>query len=104
MAMYQVWRWVWRTSPSERCSGRKACGAPVGSDVKREPKTPALPKDERGVSQLVQGEIVELTGFEPVTPSLRKMWSRPSDQAKQYAFTGLWGSCGASDVRHSEIS
>jgi hypothetical protein len=35
---------------------------------------------------------VELTGFEPVTPSLRNMRSKPSDQGKRYSVTGLW--CG----------
>jgi hypothetical protein len=34
---------------------------------------------------------VELTGFEPVTPSLRKMRSNRSDQVFQYALDSLWG-------------
>jgi len=45
---------------------------------------------------------VELTGFEPVTPSLRRMWSEPSDQGKRRSTICLWGGCGASDVRHGE--
>jgi hypothetical protein len=45
---------------------------------------------------------VELTGFEPVTPSLRKMRSKRSDQGKRLPFAGLWASCGASDVRRCE--
>jgi hypothetical protein len=45
---------------------------------------------------------VELTGFEPVTPSLRKMRSDPSDQGKRPLLVGLWGGCGPSDVRHGE--
>ena len=42
---------------------------------------------------------MELIGFEPTTPSLRKMWSKRCDQAIQPSVTGLWGDCGASDVR-----
>jgi hypothetical protein len=42
---------------------------------------------------------VELTGFEPVTPSLRKMRSDRCDQGKQVSDTGLWGGCGVNDVR-----
>ena len=45
---------------------------------------------------------MELTGFEPVTPSLRKMRSKRCDQAIQHMLTGLWGGCGASDVRRRE--
>ena len=45
---------------------------------------------------------MELTGFEPVTPSLRKMRSKPSDLGKQVHNAGLWGGCGASDVRCRE--
>jgi hypothetical protein len=45
---------------------------------------------------------VELTGFEPVTPSLRKMWSKPSDQGKRGPFAGLWAGCGPSHVRRRE--
>jgi hypothetical protein len=45
---------------------------------------------------------VELTGFEPVTPSLRKMRSKRSDQAKRPPIQGLWGGCGASDVSPGE--
>ena len=36
----------------------------------------------------IQGDIVELAGFEPGAPSLRKMRSKPSDQGKQHA--GGW--------------
>ena len=42
---------------------------------------------------------MELTGFEPVTPSLRKMRSKPSDQGEQGPLKALWSGCGASDVR-----
>jgi len=48
------------------------------------------------------GPLVELTGFEPVTPSLRKMWANSSDQEKRHVIGGLWGGCGASDVRLRE--
>jgi hypothetical protein len=47
---------------------------------------------------------VELTGFEPVTSSLRKMRSKPRDQEKRYEIAVLWSGCGASLVRHGEIS
>ena len=33
---------------------------------------------------------MELTGFEPVTPSLRKMRSKPSDQGKRQGLAVLW--------------
>jgi len=42
---------------------------------------------------------VELTGFEPVTPSLRKMRSDSCDQEKQNAVAGVWRVCGTSVVR-----
>jgi hypothetical protein len=45
---------------------------------------------------------VELGGFEPVTPSLRKMRSDRSEQAKQAALKVLWGGCGSSHVRLRE--
>ena len=47
-------------------------------------------------------EYVELTGFEPVTPSLRKMQSKPPDQGKRHSFKGLWRGCGTSHVRHGK--
>jgi len=47
-------------------------------------------------------KFVELTGFEPVTPSLRKMWSKPSDQGKQPTSAVLWRGCGTSQVRPRE--
>ena len=50
------------------------------------------------------GNSVELTGFEPVTPSLRKMWSEPPDQGKWHRISRLWGGCGASHVRQREAS
>ena len=46
---------------------------------------------------------MELAGFEPVTPSLRKMRSKPSDQGKRPCLVGLWGGRGASDVMHREM-
>ena len=46
--------------------------------------------------------MVELTGFEPVTPSLRKMRSNRFDQGTRLALVGLWGGCGPSDVRGGE--
>jgi len=49
-----------------------------------------------------QGEWVELTGFEPVTPSLRKMQSNSFDQGFHGSLVGLWDGCGASDVRQRE--
>ena len=45
---------------------------------------------------------MELTGFEPVTPSLRKMRSKRPDQGKQPSIAGLGGCRGASDVRLRE--
>jgi hypothetical protein len=42
---------------------------------------------------------VELGGFEPPTPSLRKMRSKPYDQGEWRASKVLWGGCGPSDVR-----
>jgi hypothetical protein len=45
---------------------------------------------------------VELTGFEPVAPSLRKMRSKPSDQGKRRPFAVLWRGCGTGVVRHRE--
>jgi hypothetical protein len=47
--------------------------------------------------------LVELTGFEPVTPSLRKMGSARSDQGKQRPSADLWGGSGASHVRQGEM-
>ena len=38
--------------------------------------------------------LVELTGLEPVTPSLRKMRSKVSDQGIRHAPAVLWGGCG----------
>ena len=49
-------------------------------------------------------EFVELTGFEPVAPSLRKMRSNTCDQGKRQPLAGLWGGCGTSGVRHRETS
>jgi hypothetical protein len=46
---------------------------------------------------------VKLEGFEPPTPSLRKMWSRRCDLGKRHPFMVLWGGCGVSDVRHREL-
>ena len=50
---------------------------------------------------LTRAQMVEMTGFEPVTPSLRLMRSKPSDQGKRHGGPGLWGGCGASDGRRS---
>ena len=47
---------------------------------------------------------MELAGFEPVTPSLRKMQSKPSDQGKRLDLVGLWRGCGTSHVRQGETS
>ena len=62
-----------------------------------------------GVENALGGQVdremwrfVELTGFEPVAPSLRKMWSKPSDQGKRAQFWVLWHGCGASDGRRGE--
>jgi hypothetical protein len=46
---------------------------------------------------------VELGGFEPPTPSLRKMQSNHSDQGKRRPFTVLWRGCGTGHVRQREI-
>jgi hypothetical protein len=45
---------------------------------------------------------VELTGFEPVTPSLLKMRSNRADLEKQGPLKALWGGCGANDVRRGK--
>ena len=45
---------------------------------------------------------MELTGFEPVTPSLRKMRSTPSDQGIRLPLEGLWRGCGTNKVRRGE--
>lgn len=37
---------------------------------------------------------MELTGFESVTPSLRKMPSKRSDQGSRHPFSDLWGEPG----------
>jgi len=49
------------------------------------------------------GRLVELTGFEPVTPSLRKMRSNGVDLGQRHPQSGLWGGCGASDVMQREM-
>jgi hypothetical protein len=51
-----------------------------------------------------KAKSVELTGFEPVTPSLRKMRSNGCDQGKRRDPQALWGGCGSSDVRCGEAS
>jgi hypothetical protein len=63
---------LWRPNPVERLWGVK--------------------KQNRESSEWAGGQkialtttLVELTGFEPVTPSLRKMWSNRCDQVKRYA-------------------
>ena len=68
-------------------------------EIKRHRK-PSLVDRPSGPSQ--RWEWVELTGFEPVTPSLRKMRSKRCDQGKRHSMAGLWGGCGASDVRQCE--
>ena len=45
---------------------------------------------------------MELTGFEPVTSSLRKMQSKPSDQEIWLKIAVLWRGCGTSHVRRGE--
>jgi hypothetical protein len=45
---------------------------------------------------------VELTGFEPVAPSLRKMRSKSSDQGKRHPLEVLWSVCGTSGVSRGE--
>ena len=50
-----------------------------------------------------KAKSVELTGFEPVAPSLRKMRSNARDQGKRCALRVLWGACGPSDVRRGEM-
>ena len=48
---------------------------------------------------------MELTGFEPVTSSLRKMQSKPSDQGfRRTESEVLWRDCGTSEVRRGETS
>ena len=66
------------------------------------PAPPRAGNEEGRILQIGQDENVELTGFEPVTPSLRKMWSNTSDQGKRLPLTGLWSGCGTSDVRPRE--
>jgi hypothetical protein len=61
------------------------------------------PRSSIGISSTDKRRIsVELRGFEPLTPSLRKMWSKSSEQGKRHQFSGLWSGCGASHVRHRE--
>jgi len=50
-----------------------------------------------------KAKSVELTGFEPVAPSLRKMWSKRCDEGKQGVLKALWRGCGTSGVRQREI-
>ena len=79
----RLWRGVWRVRP----------------------KMPLIAQEPaRAFCQQGQGEIVELTGFEPVTPSLRKIRSKTSDQEKRYVIAVLWSGCGAIPVRQGEIS
>jgi hypothetical protein len=74
-----------------------------GAGVRRVwPDSSSGPSEARAFCQLVQGELVELTGFEPVTPSLRKMRSKRCDQGERPSCTSLWGGCGASDVRQGK--
>lgn len=47
---------------------------------------------------------MELTGFEPVTFSLRKMWSNSCDQGFCSDNRCLWRSCGTSVVRRRDLS
>jgi len=42
--------------------------------------------------------LVELTGFEPVAPSLRKVRSKLSDQGKRLSISVLWRGCGTRDA------
>ena len=74
----------------------------MGCDLKVEPETPAQPNADRAFLQLVQGELVELAGFEPAALSLRTMQSKRSDQGIRRYFEVLWRGCGTTDVRHSE--
>jgi hypothetical protein len=46
--------------------------------------------------------LASLGGFEPPTPSLRRMPSNRCYQGKRRAFTVWWGSRGASHVRRGE--
>ena len=49
-----------------------------------------------------KAKSAELTGFEPVTPALRKMRSKRSDLGKRTTSRVLWSGCGASEVRLRE--
>ena len=52
------------------------------------------------ICPLVQGETVELTGFQTVTSSLRKMRSKASvTRGNRDNWAGLGSACGSSDVR-----
>jgi len=46
--------------------------------------------------------FVELTGFEPVTPSLRTMRSKRRYQGEHFVRVGLWRGCGTSGVNSTE--
>ena len=56
-----------------------------------------------GVHRLRAGTfVVELTGFEPVAPSLRKTRTKRCDLGFQAHLRVLWRGCGTSDVRRRE--
>lgn len=77
--------------------------------LRPEPSGPSVEHEIRPITQIGeqdairnhpdQGVLVELTGFEPLTPSLRKMRSQLSDQEKCRPKVVLWGGCGSSHVR-----
>ena len=51
-----------------------------------------------------KAKSVELIGFEPTTPSLRKMRSKRSDQGFWTHSGSLWRACGTSEVRPGETA
>jgi hypothetical protein len=51
-----------------------------------------------------KAKLVELTGFEPVTSSLRKMRTKRCDQGICLDSAGLWSGCATSDVSGREMA
>ena len=47
---------------------------------------------------------IQRYAFEPLTPSLRTMQSKPADQGIRLELAALWRACGTSDVRRGETT
>ena len=81
-----------------RCFEPGCCGP----SVERETSGSSISENAARPEIALNRAFSELTGFEPVTPSLRKMWSDRSDQGIWRARAALWGGGGTSDLRHRE--